>query len=302
MGLVRIVINRDSGGASDPDGVLAHALGAFRSGGWEVEGEATPGAEVGAALRRAAAASPDRLVVGGGDGTIRAAAATAMECGAALGIITLGTMNLLAKDLGLPLDPMDAASALVDADERTMDVGDVNGEIFLHSSLIGVFPSIGVERERARREGGVRGYMGAALGAARVVWRAPSVGVDLQIDSRTQRLRTFAVVISNNRMRGDPAEPYRRVRLDAGSLGLYLSRHAGRAGLFRLLMSIGMGRWKFDDDIHEHAAVEVVVNARRSLHVSNDGEIQRMAPPLRYTLRPRALRALVSRDVPGPDA
>lgn len=295
MGRVRIVINRDSGGASDPDGILAHALGGFRSAGWDVEGEAVPGAEIGGALERAASAKPDRLIVGGGDGTIRAAAETAMECGAALGIITLGTMNLLAKDLRLPLDPMEAASALVDADERALDVGEVNGVIFLHSSLIGVFPSIGVERERARREGGMLGYTGAALGAARVVWRATSVGVELQVDGRSQRLRTFAVVISNNRMRGDPAEPYRRARLDAGTLGLYLSRHSGRAGLFRLLMSIGLGRWKFDGDIHEHEAVEVVVNARRAMQVSNDGEIQRITPPLRYTLRPRALRALVPR-------
>jgi diacylglycerol kinase family enzyme len=302
MPRARIVINRDSGGASDPDGLLAHTLGAFRSAGWDVEGEAVPGAEIGDALGRAAATSSERIVVGGGDGTIRAAAEKAMECGAALGIITLGTMNLLAKDLRLPLDPMEAASALVDAEERELDVGVVNGVIFLHSSLIGVFPSIGVERERARREGGMLGYTGAAWGAARVVWRAPSVGVELQVDGRSQRLRTFAVVISNNKMRGDPAEPYRRARLDAGTLGLYLSRHSGRTGLFRLLMSIGMGRWKFDDDIHEHAAVEVVVNARRSLHVSNDGEIQRMSPPLRYTLKPRALRALVPRATPGPDA
>jgi diacylglycerol kinase family enzyme len=165
-----------------------------------------------------------------------------------------------------------------------------------------VFPSIGVERERARRGGGVLGYLGAALGAARVVWRAPSVGVDIRIDGRPQRLRTFAVVVSNNRMRGDPSEPYRRTRLDAGTLGLYVSKHSGRAGLFRLLMSIGMGRWKFDSDIHEHEAVEVVVNARRALHVSNDGEIQRMAPPLRYTLRPRALRALVPLAGSEPDA
>lgn len=301
MPSARILINRDSGGASDPDGILAHALGAFRAAGWDVEGEAVPGAEIGAALGRAVDASPNRLVVGGGDGTIRAAAESAMACGAALGIITLGTMNLLAKDLRLPLDPMEAASALVDAEERLLDVGVVNDVIFLHSSLIGVFPTIAVERERARREGGVLGYAGAALGAMRLVWRAQSVGVDLRIDGRSQRLRTFAVVISNNKMRGDPAEPYRRVRLDAGTLGLYLSRHTGRAGLFRLLMSIGMGRWKFDSDIDEHEAVEVSVNARRALHVSNDGEIQRMAPPLRYTLRPRALRALVPRT-PGPGA
>lgn len=268
----------------------------MRTAGWSVDGEAVGGSEIVGALQRAGADRPDRIIVGGGDGTIRTAAQESMRCGAALGIMTLGTMNLLSKDLGLPLDPMEAAEAMASAVERAIDVGDVNGAIFLHSALIGVFPRIGVERERARREGGMRGYAGAAAGAAGVVWRAPSVGVELSVDGRPIRLRTFAVVVSNNRLRGDPSEPYRRIRLDEGALGLYVARHTGRLGLYRLLMSIGLGRWKFDSDIDEHGAREVVVRTRRSLDVSCDGEIERMGPALRFGVRERALRALVPGD------
>ncbi len=293
MRLVQVILNRDSGGASDPDELLAHALTVHRAAGWEARGVAVPGEQIGRALEEIAGDGPERIVVAGGDGTIRAAARAAMACDAALGVVALGTMNLLAKDLGLPLDPFEAVNALPTAREARIDVGEVNGLIFLHSSLIGVFPQIGVERERARREGGVAGYAGAAANAARVVWRAPAVRVELQIDGRAQRLRTFAIVVSNNRMRGDPSAPYRRVRMDAGSLGLYVSKHAGRAGLFRLLMSIGLGRWRFDQDIHEHEALEVTIHSWRPLQVSNDGEIERMRSPLRYRLLPGALRALV---------
>lgn len=293
MRLAHVIVNRDSGGASDPDGLLAHAVAALRAAGWEARGAAVPGAEIDEALQGVVREAPQRVVVAGGDGTIRAAARAAMACDAALGVVTLGTMNFLAKDLGLPLDPYKAVEALSTAREASIDVAEVNGSLFLHSSLIGVFPRLGMERERARREGGLAGYAGALANAARVVWRAPPVEAEVRVQDRARRLRTFAIVVSNNRLLGDPAAPYRRVRMDAGSLGLYVSKHSGRVGLFRLLTSIGLGWWWFDRDILEHEVREVVIHTRRPMDVSNDGEIERLSAPLRYRVRPLALRVLV---------
>jgi diacylglycerol kinase family enzyme len=67
----------------------------------------------------------------GGDGTVLAVARALLDRDAVLGIVPTGTANLLARDLGIPLDPMPAVDALLESRPRRIDVGRVNGELFL---------------------------------------------------------------------------------------------------------------------------------------------------------------------------
>jgi diacylglycerol kinase family enzyme len=90
-----------------------------------------------------------------------------------------------------------------------------------------------------------------------------------------------------------------RTSLQGGTLSIYLTRNAGRMGLLRLAFRAALGRLEQDRDFHSFMLPEAEIRTRRpSLRVSLDGEVIQMASPIRYVVRPRALRVLA----PPPDA
>jgi diacylglycerol kinase family enzyme len=95
-------------------------------------------------------AGATQVFVLGGDGTVLAVAGAVLGRDVAIGIVPLGTANLLARDLGLPLDPADAVDALAKAEVRRIDVGRVNGELFLCASMLGLTTTLARAREAAR--------------------------------------------------------------------------------------------------------------------------------------------------------
>src|SRR3954451_19782261 len=80
------------------------------------------------------------LVAAGGDGTINAVASALVNKPAALGVIPAGTLNHFARDLAIEIDPEKAARQLAEGHEITVDVGSVNGCIFINNSVLGIYP------------------------------------------------------------------------------------------------------------------------------------------------------------------
>src|ERR1700693_3763493 len=93
-----------------------------------------------AALTTAAASQPDALIVGGGDGTVSTAVSVALEAGTAIGVLPLGTLNHFAGELGIPTDYREAISSLGQGVVRDVDVGEVNGRLFVNNSVLGLYP------------------------------------------------------------------------------------------------------------------------------------------------------------------
>src|SRR4029079_14151203 len=91
------------------------------------------------------------LVVGGGDGTISAAASALVGTDTRLGILPLGTLNHFARDLGIPTDLDEAAQLIARGHVRRVDVGEMNGRIFINNSAIGLYPLMVVDRDLQRR-------------------------------------------------------------------------------------------------------------------------------------------------------
>ena len=79
----------------------------------------------------------DLVVIGGGDGTLNAAAPALVETGLPLGILPLGTANDLARTLELPADPVAAASVITAGHTRPVDLGEVNGIFYFNVASIG---------------------------------------------------------------------------------------------------------------------------------------------------------------------
>jgi diacylglycerol kinase family enzyme len=123
--------------------------------------------------------------------------------------------------------------------------------------------------------------------------RVPLLDVTLQVEKRAVALRTPFIFVGNNRYDMSLFSLGTRRSLQAGELSLYLTRNAGRMGLVRLAFRALLGRLEQDRDFQSFSLPAVEIRTRhRSLRVALDGEVVRMAPPIRYAIRPRALRVL----------
>jgi diacylglycerol kinase family enzyme len=257
---------------------------------------ARTGEELSALAARAAADPRCRVVVaGGGDGTLNAVAAHLVGTDKALGVLPLGTLNHFAKDLRLPLD-LDEAARVVAASRATalVDVGEVNGRVFLNNSGLGLYPHIVRERERQRERLG-RGKWAAFLRATLTVLRRyPFMGVRVNAEGRELRRRTPLLFVGNNEYELDAFQIGSRARLDGGVLCLHLTRGVGRLGLLRLALRALAGRLREDKDFDSLTCAEAWIDTRHArASVALDGEVTIMQTPLCYRVRPRALRVVV---------
>lgn len=294
-----IILNRSAGTlAGRPiDDTVAAIRQAFEKHGAEVELTATEPAACRDEIRRAIDSDAELVVVGGGDGTIHTAANLLLPTGKAMGILPLGTLNLLARDLQTPLDLDAAFHALAEGEMRAIDVAEVNGELFLNSSVLGFYPNVVQEREEKRKQHRLLKWPAMGVALARTLYRFPLLDVRIDWGEGPRRVRTPVLVVSNNPYDGEAGSMLlRRNTLDSGKLGVYVARHRDAWGLMRLMGRSVMGTWQHDEELETLTATQLTVHSRRRrLKMVNDGEVRQLEPPLHYRIRHKALRVLAPR-------
>lgn len=259
-----------------------------------VEVLAAKGPDIVPAIEKACGGDADVVMVGGGDGTIATAAGLLAGTGKALGILPLGTMNLLAKDLGIPMTLTQAIPALAAGEFRDIDIADVNGRLFLNSSLLGLFPMMVQQRERSRGKESLLTFFRMGLSALAAISRNKRLGAIIDIDGERRRTRSLAMAIANNPHNEGFAAFLTRSSLDSGVLALYIAKHRTPWRAIKLVLGLATGLWKRDAELEMHTAREITIHTRRSnMWVANDGELHLVETPLRYRIRPRALKVLV---------
>jgi diacylglycerol kinase family enzyme len=246
--------------------------------------------DVAALARRAADAGADLLGVAGGDGTQALVAAVAAERDLPFMVISAGTRNHFALDLGLDRDdPSKCLDALTDGVELRIDLGVINDRVFVNNASFGAYAS--VVQSPAYRDDKARTILQMLPDllthqyGPRLAVRAEGVTVE----------QPQAVLVSNNPYRtDDPAGLGHRERLDSGVLGVLgvkVDSAAQAAGMLRGHRAPGLAQL---------TAQEVVVDADAdTVPVGVDGEALTLATPVRCRIRPRALRVRVPRDRPG---
>jgi diacylglycerol kinase family enzyme len=246
--------------------------------------------DVAALARKAVAEGCDLLGVAGGDGTQALVAGIAAEHDLPFLVISAGTRNHFALDLGLDReDPSTCLDALSDGEELRIDLGIIGDRTFVNNASFGAYAE--VVRSPAYRDDKrgttlqmmpdlLKGHQGARLTA-----RAGDASVE----------GPQALLVSNNPYeQGDAAGLGRRARLDTGTLG-FIAVEVGSAGQAIGLMRRGSGR-----GLTFGTAEEVVVDADTpEVPVGIDGETIMMPAPVRCTIRPGVLRVLVPKDRPG---
>lgn len=291
-----IVLNRSAGTlAGRPvDEAVESIRAAFERQGAEVTLAAVEPSACTEEIQRAIDSDADTVIVGGGDGTIHTAVNMLLPTGKTMGVLPLGTLNLLARDLGTPLDLDEAVQTLAAGEQRAIDVAEVNGEVFLNSSVLGFYPMVVQEREEQRRRHRLLKWPAAAFALGKALYRLPLLDVRIDWGEGPRRVRTPVLVVSNDPYDADAGSMLvRRSVLDSGKLGVYVARHRDAWGMLRLMGRTVLGTWQQDEELETLTATELMVHSRRRrLKMVNDGEVRQMEPPLRYRVRPKALTIL----------
>lgn len=294
---VLVVLNHKGGTLSrhKPREGLALVKAAFERHGITPTIQAVRGPDMAEAIRRALDRTRDwtAVVVGGGDGSVNAAASVLAGSDIPLGVLPLGTFNHFAKDLGVPLALEDAVTTVVRGHARSIDLGEVNGRIFVNNSSLGIYPHLVVTRERVQRRG-VAKWAAAIVAAAAMLWRLPRHRVCVRAQGWYEDRQTPCLFIGNNPYDLDVFGSAKRSRLDSGALYLCLVARPSRFALLKLTLRALLGRLEAEQDLLQAQLTEAtIVPRRRVIHVALDGESLLLNSPLHYRVRPRALRVLV---------
>jgi diacylglycerol kinase family enzyme len=293
--LIPLVVIINAGAGSGYDGDWAAALGArFRFLGLEPDITlAESGPVMVKRAERAVAEGAGLVVAGGGDGTINAVASVLVGTGITFGVLPLGTLNHFAKDLGIPLVLDDAIATLAQGVRAKIDVGEVNGRVFLNNSSLGIYPDIVREREKQQRRLGRGKWTAFCWAALTALRRYPFLSVRLCLNGEQHARRTPFVFIGNNVYKMAGWNIGERECLDRGVLSLYVAQRPGRLGLLRLAFHALFGQIKELRDFDALTAREMVIETHhKRLRVAIDGEVTVMATPLHYRIRAAALTVL----------
>ncbi|HZO01909.1 MAG TPA: diacylglycerol kinase family protein [Burkholderiales bacterium] len=288
--VVPVVCNCTAGGGRS----AADVERAFEGTGIEARVVPLDGGDPREAALEALKSKPPVLVAAGGDGTISAVADAVRGTGTALGVLPVGTLNHFAKDLGIPLDPAEAALVIAAGKRMAVDVGEVNGRCFINNASLGLYPGLVRERERQQRRLR-RSKRHAMLWATlAVLHRPPLLDLRLELDGDVHECFAPFVFIGNNGYRMEGFDIGTRQRLDEGCLNVYTTRGCTTSGLIKLALHALFGRLRQAEDFFEsHASALRVTSRKPRLLVATDGEVTPMNTPLEFRIRPRALEVLV---------
>ena len=241
-----------------------------------------PGQDLAALAREAVTGGADALGMAGGDGSLAVVAAVAAAHGLPFVCVPAGTRNHFALDVGVDRhDVIGALDAFTDGAERQIDIAEVNGRTFLNNVSLGIYGD--TVRSPAYRDAKVRTLLKTAAEVMGPSGESPALRL---VDDLGREHRDLTVVlVSNNPYAVDrPLVTGTRPALDTGHLGIIVIDAPGDSPR-------APGRsW---------SAPHLELSAPTPVHAGVDGEAVDLSPPLRFVIRPAALRVRISSRHPG---
>lgn len=250
-----------------------------------------------------AAATGGAVVAAGGDGTINAVAHAVLEAGCRFGVLPMGTFNYFGRTHHIPEDLEAAARVLVEGELRPVQVGEVNGRIFLVNASVGMYPQLLEERETAKRQFG-RSRAVAFVSALYTLLRNHRVlRLWLRCDDATGRVETPTLFVGNNRLQLEQIGMAEAACVDAGALAVIGLRPVSPLGMLALALRGTLGRLGDADNVFSFPCAALFVSAgggRRPprVKVATDGEVLWMRLPLQFRVAPARLQLLCPPPAP----
>jgi len=218
----------------------------------------------------------DCVIIGGGDGTLNAAAAALSEAGLPLGILPMGTANDFARTLGIPTALPDACKIITEGVLHAVDLGSVNGKYFLNVA------SMGLSVECARRlTGEVKrrwGVLGYAISAVDALKASRSFRASITCDGEHHRFRSIQIAVGNGRHYGGGLTVAEDAAIDDARLDLYSLEPQSVWKLIRLIPAMRSGRhgqWPGVDVLHGQ---HIRIDTDRPMRINTDGELTTRTP------------------------
>lgn len=267
----------------------------LEAAGHKVDIDIVPGKDVAAALDKAVGRhNVGAVLVGGGDGTVSAAASRLMGKKKALAILPAGTMNLFARGLGIPQSLDGAIAAFAEGRTISVDMASANGEPFVHQFSVGMHAKMIHLREKMQ--------FGSRLGKMRASLRAtydtlanpPKMDVTLTIGEAELVTRASAIGVTNN-LFGEGHLPYAD-NPAGGVLGIYVTVARQKGELMKFVLNVARGKWRDNEHVEIHQTDKVKLNIRsrrRKLYAAMDGELVDLTPETTIEIHPKALKVLV---------
>ncbi len=225
-------------------------------------------------------------VVGGGDGTLNAAALGVIEAGLPLGILPLGTANDLARTLEIPFDLDGAAQVIADGHRRRIDLGLVNGQPFFNVASLGLSAELAqkLTRDIKRRFG----RLGYAFVAMKVLAQAQPFRATITSESESVRVRTLQIAVGNGRFYGGGNAVEKDAAIDDQHLDLYSLEFERAWKLAFMARSFRYGEHGAWSEVRAIRAKEFDIRTRRPRPINADGEIVTQTPA-HFSIRPSAV-------------
>lgn len=238
----------------------------------------------------------DLVIVGGGDGSLNAAARGLVETQLPLGVLPLGTANDLARTLALPTDLNQACQVIAQGQTQAIDLGWVNGYYFFNVASLGLSVKItqGLT-SGVKRRWGVFAY---ALVALRSLWRFRPFRAEIRVGDRVRQTKTVQIAVGNGRYYGGGLAVAHDAAIDDQRLDLYSLSINHWWQIIPLLPALYHGRYPTPLTEQCGPGETIEIRTRRHRHINTDGEIH-TTTPAQFRVIPQALRIFVPATITG---
>lgn len=245
-------------------------------------------------IRSRLARGATRILIAGGDGTVRSAASAVVHSAGELAVLPGGTLNHFAKDHDVPLEADEALALARSGTPSDADAGFANDKVFLNTSTIGAYVLFARTRERYEKYIGY--YLASVVAGIRILARLPVVTVEIEVNGERKRYETPMLFVGVGER--ELKLPEFGSRVDDGQRLLHVmvvrSRSSARLLAVGLAAATRGVRWlsrtpELDSFLVERCGVEFL---SRKWEVAVDGEIESYDSPLSYRIERGALRVI----------
>ena len=298
---ISVLLNRGGGTIAGDPSIPDKVAAALKAAGLDANIELIDGGDCEVRAKAIAERGDPLVIVGGGDGSISAAASALIGSDTVLGVLPLGTLNHFARDLAIPTDLDEAAKLIAAGHQRQVDVAEMNGRIFINNSAIGLYPLMVRDRDVQRKRLGRSKRLAMLVASARTLARFNHQRLTLTVNDEKDRVDTPLLFVGNNDYRLDLGAAGKRESIDEGELSVFVMRKKTRRGLIAASIRALINRSRDDDMVRLDNVQRLRVDSRRGrLAVSLDGEVVRVEPPIDYRIRKSALSVIA--PPPEPEA
>lgn len=257
-------------------------------------------AEVAAQATKAAVRDDGAVIVAGGDGTINAVAQSVLATGRPFGIIPQGTFNYSCRAHGVPLERAEATRSLLDARIKPVQVGLVNGHVFLVNASLGLYPEVLQDREHFKRRYGRKRIVALLAALATILRGYRQLTLAIDCDGVRETVHTPTLFVGNNPLQLERVGLRECEDVQDRRLAGIIVRPVSTPSLLWLAVRGALGGLGEEERVRSFAFSRMTVQPlrrrdARTLKIAADGEISWLPPPLEFSVAPQSLMLMVPR-------